>query len=370
VIEVIATPETENCRGELAMSSEFMNKNRGELAKLRELSARIGEDPLLTQASTGNTSIKLDDVLWIKASGRWLANAKHEDILVPLDLREVRRYICQQVDPAEVYACASIETAMHAVLPHPVVLHVHSVNTIAWAVRQDARQQLGRQLNGLRWQWVPYVPSGLPLAQQIESALSVSVDPNVLVLGNHGLVIAGESCEEVTHLLSEVERRLAIRPRAANDPDYEALDQIIEASSWELPEDHAVHSLAIDRASQAILSGGILFPCQSMFSNSTSREMFQAVSCPLSIVECEGLYPVRPFLMIDGRGVIIQKTMTSSQRAMMSGLAQVVQRINSSAPIHYLSDEEVEYSARTIASRYLEKAGANPLRMDTSVASM
>jgi rhamnose utilization protein RhaD (predicted bifunctional aldolase and dehydrogenase) len=345
-----------------------MERHKDELAQLRELSARVGGDPLLTQASTGNTSIKLDDVLWIKASGRWLADAKHEDILVPLDLREVKRYISRQVDPADVYACASIETAMHAVLPHPVVLHVHSVNTIAWAVRADARLRLKRQLDGLRWQWVPYVPSGLPLAQEIESALSLSADANVLVLGNHGLVIAGDSCEEVTQLLSEVERRLAIRPRPAIAADYQALDEIIEGSSWGLPEDDRIHALAIDLVSQSILSGGILFPCQSIFSNSTSREMFRAVERPLSIDQCDSLYRTRPFLMIEGRGVIIKKTMTSSQRAMMSGLAQVVLRINSSAPIHYLSDEEVEYSARTITSRYLDKAVANAVPMDTSVA--
>ena len=350
------------------MSGKFENRHTVELAELRDLSARIGGDPLLTQASTGNTSIKLDGVLWIKASGRWLADAKHEDILVPLDLRAVRRYMSQEVDPADVYACASIETAMHAVLPHPVVLHVHSVNTIAWAVRQDARRQLQCRLDGLRWQWIPYVPSGLPLAQEIESALSASVDPNVLVLGNHGLVIAADSCEEVAQLLSDVERRLAIRPRAANAFDYHALDGLTQASSWELPEDDGIHALAIDLASQGILAGGILFPCQSIFSNSTSREMFQVAPCPLSIEQCESLYRTRPFLMIEGRGVIVKRRMTSSQRAMMSGLAQVVQRIDSSAPIHYLSDAEAEYSARTIAARYSEKANADALPMDTSAA--
>jgi rhamnose utilization protein RhaD (predicted bifunctional aldolase and dehydrogenase) len=41
-----------------------------ELARLRQLTARIGADPLLTQASTGNSSTKLDGVLWIKASGQ------------------------------------------------------------------------------------------------------------------------------------------------------------------------------------------------------------------------------------------------------------------------------------------------------------
>lgn len=58
-----------------------MNKNmltnQAELTLLRELSARIGTDPLLTQASTGNSSIKLEGVLWIKASGRgWQMQCK------------------------------------------------------------------------------------------------------------------------------------------------------------------------------------------------------------------------------------------------------------------------------------------------------
>jgi rhamnose utilization protein RhaD (predicted bifunctional aldolase and dehydrogenase) len=336
---------------------EFMRNNisgahRVQLERLRELSARIGGDPLLTQASTGNTSIKLGGVLWIKASGRWLADARHEDILIPLDLTEVKQCMKQKVDPSEVYACASIETAMHAVLPHPVVLHVHSVNTIAWAVRQDARSQLECQLDGLRWQWVSYVPSGLPLAQEIEKVLSNAGDTNVLILGNHGLVIAGENCESVADLLSEVEQRLAICPRQADTADYLVLDELTERSSWALPKDNDLHALATDTASQAILSGGILFPCQSLFSNLSATGLFRAIPCPDSKEQCESRYHMRPFLIIEGRGVIVRRTMTRSQSAMMSGLAQVVQRINSSAPIHYLTDEEVAYSARTIASRY------------------
>jgi rhamnose utilization protein RhaD (predicted bifunctional aldolase and dehydrogenase) len=42
-----------------------------EIKPVRELSARIGSDPLLTQASTGNSSMKLDGAFWIKVSGRW-----------------------------------------------------------------------------------------------------------------------------------------------------------------------------------------------------------------------------------------------------------------------------------------------------------
>ena len=145
------------------MSKNLSTTNQAELTPLRELSARIGSNPLLTQASTGNTSIKLEGVLWIKASGKWMADAIREDILIPVDLAEVRQCVKQNVDPAARFTSASIETAMHAVLPHRVVLHVHCVNTIAWAVRKDARVQLEHQLDGLRWQWISYVPSGLPL---------------------------------------------------------------------------------------------------------------------------------------------------------------------------------------------------------------
>jgi rhamnose utilization protein RhaD (predicted bifunctional aldolase and dehydrogenase) len=44
--------------------------SQAELKQLRELTARVGSDPLLTQASTGNSSLKIGSVLWIKASGK------------------------------------------------------------------------------------------------------------------------------------------------------------------------------------------------------------------------------------------------------------------------------------------------------------
>src|SRR5260370_35136201 len=101
---------------------------------------------------------------------------------------------------------------MHAVLPHRVVIHVHSANTIAWAVREDAPGQLKHRLDGVRWQWIPYVASGLPLALEIQKALSCSSGFDGLVLGNHGLVIGAEDCRAAEGLLYEVDRRLATRP--------------------------------------------------------------------------------------------------------------------------------------------------------------
>lgn len=71
------------------------------------------------------------------------------------------------------------------------------MNTIAWAVRGDAQVQLEHRLDGLRWQWISYVPSGLPLAREIEKAVSASADTDVFVLGNHGLVIGADHCDAI-----------------------------------------------------------------------------------------------------------------------------------------------------------------------------
>ncbi|HEY6348745.1 MAG TPA: class II aldolase/adducin family protein [Candidatus Angelobacter sp.] len=340
------------------MSKNMAATEQAELTPLRKLSTRIGSDPLLTQASTGNSSLKLEGVLWIKASGKWMADAMREDILVPLNLAEVKGELKRKVDPAERHTRASIETAMHAVLPHRVVLHVHCVNTIAWAVRQDAPAQLDRQLDGLRWQWIAHVPSGLPLAREIERVLSVAADTNVFVLGNHGLVIGGDDCGAVEDLLLQVKQRLAICPRQAEPCNHAALAQIADGS-WGLPDDDEVHALGTDAISRAILSRGLLYPCQSIFSNLSMPQPFRSVPYPNPRIPWEGQYHTRPFLIIEECGVIVRRTMTRAQRAMMSGLAQIIQRIDSSAPLRYLTEDEIANSSSLIASRYREPANVN-----------
>jgi rhamnose utilization protein RhaD (predicted bifunctional aldolase and dehydrogenase) len=338
--------------------SKNMLATNAEVNSLLELTSRIGVNPLLTQASTGNTSIKLEGVLWIKASGKWMADAMQEDILIPLELAEVRHCVQQGVDPAERYTAASTETAMHAVLPHRVVVHVHSVNTIAWAVRQDGPSQLRHKLKGLCWQWIPYVPSGLPLAREIARVMSTQPDTVLFVLGNHGLIVCGEDYTAVESLLAEVEQCLAACPRQAPPADYSVLAEIADGSDWELPDDDGVHALATDAISQAVLSEGFLYPCQAIFSGRTKPALFRPVPCPEPEDQWGRRYCTRPFLIVEGRGVVIGSAMTPAELAMISGLARVVQRIDVSAPLRYLTAAEVASSSRTVAHRYRELANA------------
>ncbi|HCC58594.1 MAG TPA: class II aldolase [Solibacterales bacterium] len=313
-----------------------------QIASLLTLSARLGRDPLLVQASSGNTSVKLDGVLWIKASGKWLASAMDEDSLVPASLDQVRGCMRQGLDYRSIRAgtsgCelrASIETAMHAVMPHRVVVHVHSVNAIAWAVRRDAPERMAELLSGLPWQWIPYVASGLPLAQEIGRALERDPAATVFVLGNHGLVVGADTCAEAAALLDQVEQRIAVQPR----PPRQAPVRLKPRAQWRLPANPALHALGADAVSFRILQQGVLYPCQAIFLQEPTGDA--------------------AYVAAAGRGVLVSASITKTQSAILGGLLEVVQRIDENAPIRYLLPSELEALLSADVYRYRQKVESN-----------
>ena len=207
-----------------------------ELAALKKLSARVGSDPHLVQAAGGNTSLKKDGVMWIKASGTWLSDSEIKDIFVPLDHGSLMAAL-KRSDPA-CETCTefvrgdlnssglrpSIETTVHALMPQRVVVHVHCVNTIAWAIQRDAEAMLSEKLGNFNWAFIPYRRPGLPLAGAISQRLKPGVD--VLVLGNHGLVVAADTVKDADALLSRVVDLLQLPIRALEMPDRIRLSKI------------------------------------------------------------------------------------------------------------------------------------------------
>ncbi len=334
-----------------------LRPQRVEIASLLNLSTRVGRDPQLVQGNNGNISLKLDGVLWIKASGKWLANAKQEDTFVPIELAVVKEFSRSKVEIAQVYTSSdqlrpSIETAMHAVLQHRVVLHVHSVNTIAWAVRRDGPSQLRDRLAGLDWQWVPYISSGIPLAKKIEKLVSAAPETNVFILGNHGLVICGNNCEGAAALLDDVERRLAIIPRPSPEPDADLLAALSGRSHWRFPDIPALHALGTDPVSRMILRGGVLYPCQAIFLG--PRIPMVPFSVPLSRFAgySNGEADTPTYAIIEGGGVVVNNKINSAEYATLVGLMQVVQRVEEFAPLRYLTVTEIARVLGDWTNRY------------------
>ena len=333
-----------------------MNEHRlltspSELQLLRQLAHKVGSDPLLTQGSTGNSSLKQDGVLWIKKSGTWMADALRDEIHVPLDLVTLRHCLQQGIEPRERYPRSSVETAMHAVLPHRVVLHVHCVSTIAWAVRSDAPIQLQRRLEGLPWHWIHYQASGLPLSRAVEHALRVRPGQNVFVLGNHGLVVAGEDVETVQDLLAEVNKRLVVIPRQSPAANYAALRELSRGTRWTLPNEDNMHSIGTDAISQNILARGLLHPCQADIASCWMSGSSCSVLVDKLSKQRRNRFADPPFLIVKGSGVVVSRCIKPAQLALISGLVQVVQRLGESTPLHYLNESESAHVINHGASR-------------------
>ena len=215
----------------------------------RALSRRLGADPLQIQGPGGNTSIKRDGVMWIKASGTQLADAQSADIFVAVDLAKARAEIdgagdgtCRAAMLDEGSAIRpSIETTFHALFEQAVVAHTHSVATLAHVTSDEGTAAAAEKLADLGVAVVPYRKPGLPLTLAIREA--IAVDTRVVLLRNHGLIVAGDTVEEADATIREVERRLALAPREA-PPDLR-----LAPDGWHAPNGTEAIDAAATRGS-------------------------------------------------------------------------------------------------------------------------
>jgi rhamnose utilization protein RhaD (predicted bifunctional aldolase and dehydrogenase) len=267
---------------------------------------------------------------------------------VPLDLAEVITSIRRksEISVRSVLlgnATPSIETAMHAIIRHRVVIHVHSINAIAWAIRLDAPELLEERLTGLHWRWVPYAPSGLPLAQAVEAAISDAPETDVLVLGNHGLVVCGQDCHSAEQLLRKVEQRLLIVPRSVPAPDMDVLGMIVRFTDWRFPESELLHAFGTDPLTLQIVKSGVLYPCQAIFLGAAFPLLPPTVSVASFSEESREEDLSSAFVTIEKCGTMLSEKINFAECATLLGLAQVALRIGESTPLRYLNRTEINH---------------------------
>ena len=323
------------------------------LRALTDVAAAIGADPSLVQGAGGNVSAKLDDIMWIKASGTWLADAATRDILVPVALPPLRRAIAggdPALERAESFVIdglsahglrPSIETSMHAALPHPVVLHVHSVDAISVAVRADGLPLLEEKLAGLRWAMVPYRRPGLPLTRAMVEA-SPDGGADVLVLANHGLVVGAEDAVAARRLLAEVVDRLAATPRPAPTADPAAVAAIVAGHGFRLPTDTAAHAIATDPASLTIAERGVLYPDHVVFLGGAplAIDRDELLGAALQRWQAAG-YPRPKWIIVRGLGIAIAEDLARGADQMARCLADVAARVPANCPLSFLTPEDI-----------------------------
>jgi rhamnose utilization protein RhaD (predicted bifunctional aldolase and dehydrogenase) len=327
-----------------------------ELDGFCQLAERIGQDILKTQGAGGNVSIKRNGLMWIKASGTWLAHALEHDILVPVlvdPLVAALRNGDARAEKATDFVLAdlntsqlrpSIETSVHAVLPQSMVAHFHCVNTIALAVLADREEVLAErmaQLPDLKWAAIPYCRPGTPLAAEIDK---VAQDrPDVLVLFNHGLVVCAES---VAELADRIERVCAVFSQPVTDmvpPDMSALAAIAANTNYHPADDLSSHAPALTSAALSAALGGSLYPDHVIFLGTELGLCTdsQTLGAMLDAAAARGLAPPK-MVLVEGKGVLLSNDLTPGGKIMARCLAEVVARIPSGAALHYL-DAAQEY---------------------------
>ena len=278
--------------------------------EFRALSARLGQDPLQVQGPGGNTSIKGGGVMWIKASGTELADAEREDIFVAVDHAAAKAEAygagdgsCKStgLDPA-VTLRPSIETTFHAALDHAVVAHTHSVATLVHAISPEGRTAAEEKLKGLPFVMVPYAKPGLPLTREILAR--VTEETRIVILQNHGLLVFGATVEAVSDMIAEVEARLRLTPRAViAAPDGEAPDGFSwSEESW----------IASSPRARDLALGGSYYPDHVVFLGPGLPAADHDAAPPAIVAE---------------RGVLLRDDATSSQKAMLTCLSDVLRRL-------------------------------------------
>lgn len=334
-----------------------------EREELRALSAEVGGNPALVQAAGGNTSVKQGAVMWIKASGTWLAHARERDIMVPVDIEGLRAGL-ERGDP-NCENCLvfvrqglnsqglrpSIETSVHGAMPQRVVVHVHCVETIAWAVQADAEARLAVRLKDFNWAFVPYRKPGLSLSVAIRERLRTETD--VLVLGNHGLVVAGETAGEARQLLGRVVAALERPRRPAPEADFARLRRLIEGSPYRLPEDPRIHATATDSVSLKHARRGTLYPDHIVF-----------LGPGVTVIDPAGPLPADapPLLLVEGIGALIRKDTVAAVEPMARCLADVTARLNPEDAIRVLASSEEAALLDWDAEKYRQSLAGAALR--------
>ncbi|MFQ5482987.1 MAG: SDR family NAD(P)-dependent oxidoreductase, partial [Nitrospinaceae bacterium] len=200
-------------------AQEFMDRYRdqGEDLALRVYTSRlIGADPALVLHGGGNTSVKsrvknrLGEeiaVLFVKGSGWDLDTLEPQGLPgVQLDhLKELRRldhlsdedmvneqrtHLLNAASPNP-----SVETLLHAFLPHKFVDHSHA-DAILALVNQPNAGEVCREVFGGELGQVPYIMPGFQLAQAAARAYEQNPEVKGLLLLNHGLFTFGQTARE------------------------------------------------------------------------------------------------------------------------------------------------------------------------------
>jgi rhamnose utilization protein RhaD (predicted bifunctional aldolase and dehydrogenase)/NAD(P)-dependent dehydrogenase (short-subunit alcohol dehydrogenase family) len=208
--------------------AEKMVADYGARGVSRDLALRVyttrllGGDPRLVLHGGGNTSLKTRvtdlvgeewDVLCVKGSGWDMAVIEPQGLpavkMAPLlraralpALRDEDMVALQRanlIDPSS--PNPSVETLLHAFLPHRFVDHTHSTAILAIVDQGEDSEALCRKVFGPKMGYVPYIKPGFDLAKAAAEVFDRDRSVEGLILDKHGIFTFAETAKEAYELM-------------------------------------------------------------------------------------------------------------------------------------------------------------------------
>ncbi len=234
-----------------------MNNEKTKKAVSQELvalSRSLGADSALILAGGGNTSYKDEQIIQVKASGSELGNITEEGFVLlsreklkvirskkysedaKLREEEVKKDLLAARIAPELGQIPSVETYFHELINYPWVVHIHP-----WAVNALTCSKQGksvyRKILGEDTLWIDFCPPGYTLSRIIESEIKKFAQihkkhPQVILLENHGVIVGGESAEEVKNRIREVVDKVASHLSLPEEKKEEPRIKLDEVSLW------------------------------------------------------------------------------------------------------------------------------------------
>ncbi len=210
--------------------AEAMVSRYGDAGVSRDVALRVyttrllGSDPRLVLQGGGNTSVKTrlpdllgreTEVLCVKGSGADMAKIEPAGLpavrleeLRMLRAREslsdeemVRAQRANLLDPMA--PNPSVETLLHAFVPHKFVDHTHSTAVLSLIDQPDGEARAAEVYDG-RMGIVPYIMPGFALAKKAAGIYDANPAMIGFILHKHGIFTFGESAEEAYERMIEM----------------------------------------------------------------------------------------------------------------------------------------------------------------------
>jgi rhamnose utilization protein RhaD (predicted bifunctional aldolase and dehydrogenase)/NAD(P)-dependent dehydrogenase (short-subunit alcohol dehydrogenase family) len=219
---------------------------QGDLGLRVYTSQLLGRDHTLVLHGGGNTSVKVreraitgeeEDILYVKGSG-WDLETIREAGFAPVRLAHLRKLAALEAlsDPQMMNELAtqvtragaptpSVETILHAILPHKFVDHTHADAVLAITNTADGEKHV-RAIYGDDVVVIPYVMPGFDLAQLCAKRFAAEAHSGTIgmVLMNHGVFSFGRTARE------SYERMIDLVTRAE--------DFLKRRGAWDLEASH------------------------------------------------------------------------------------------------------------------------------------